>query len=325
MEGGTRDAWLGIAIALACFGMGLRHVERPAQKPFLPALAAAEPGALEPLPDRWVASRARNVILISIDTLRADHLSAYGYPRNTSPAVDALARESVLFESAFSQSPKTAESHMTLLTGLYPSAHGVRNLRASNARLSDDIPTLATLLSRAGYRTVGFHGAGNVDAELGFDQGFDTYVAPGAVDAVFGSGAEWLETHLSSPDREQPFFLFLHTKVLHDPYRPAPRYAALFTDPDYAGEVGTDAGLHAAQKSGGYWRMHALYWDRVDPKTPADVQQLRDLYDALIRNMVDELAQVLARARGIGALRNTLLVFLSPQVDIPIQFFSHPL
>ena len=100
-----------------------------------------------PPPKTAAASGRPNVLMISIDTLRADHLSAYGYPRKTSPGIDALAARGVLFENAYSHSPKTAVSHMSILTGLTPEAHGVRQWRPlGGRRLSEDVPTLASLL-----------------------------------------------------------------------------------------------------------------------------------------------------------------------------------
>ena len=96
-----------------------------------------------------VEQRRPNLILVSIDTLRADHLTVYGYDRPTSPEISRLAKEGILFEQAFSQSPKTATSHMSLFTGVYPPAHRVANWGERRVRrLSDDVPTLATLLAR---------------------------------------------------------------------------------------------------------------------------------------------------------------------------------
>ena len=101
-----------------------------------------------------------NIILMSIDTLRADHLHCYGYPFPTSPNIDAYSEDSVVFENAVSQSPVTASAHMSLFTGLTPIVHGVTNLGREpnqNNRLDDSVPTLAEILKNEGYYTVGFH------------------------------------------------------------------------------------------------------------------------------------------------------------------------
>jgi hypothetical protein len=124
------------------------------------------------LPEARPAARPYNVVIISIDTLGADHLGVYGYPRETSPAIDAFAADAVVFDSAYSQSPKTATSHMTLFTGLYPPSHEVVNWTANDDRqLGLAVPTLALLLERAGYRNEAFTGGGNVRGELGFARG----------------------------------------------------------------------------------------------------------------------------------------------------------
>ncbi len=117
------------------------------------------------LPSLVVGSQRPNLIIISIDTLRADHVGAYGYPRPTTPTLDALAAGSVVFEQAFAHAPKTAISHMSLFTSLVPEAHGVEQwTKDGGTRLSEDIPTLATLFARSGYRTVA-HTAGGAHAE----------------------------------------------------------------------------------------------------------------------------------------------------------------
>jgi arylsulfatase A-like enzyme len=314
----TRNAgWIGAVVGLSAFAIGVVAFEPDAAIPELPTLEAPRPVAVIPLAPEPRAARPHNLILISIDTLRADHLSLYGYSRTTSPSVDALGDESIVFERAYSQSPKTAESHMTLFTGLYPGAHGVKNLRASNRPLGVEVPTLASMLSAAGYRTAAFHGAGNITAELGFDRGFDLFEAPGNVDLVFDAGARWLETHAAGA----PFFLFLHTGVTHDPYRPPAEYAERFVDPDYAGDIGPDADARRqALKEGGYWRLHELWWELVDHRDPADVQHLRDLYDALIARMDEQLARFLARSEALGLADSTLLVFLSDHGE---EFLDH--
>jgi len=314
----TRHAgWMGVLVILAGIGIGVIGIEPAAPVPELPEIQVPAAAPVSPLTAPLHAAHPRNLILISIDTLRADHLSLYGYPRNTSPAVDALGDASIVFERAYSQSPKTAESHMSLFTGLYPGAHGVKNLRASNRPLAEEVPTLAAMLSRAGYRTAAYTGAGNVEPALGFDRGFDVFEAPGDVAAVFEAGARWLEANSGAA----PFFLFLHTKVTHDPYHPAPEYAARFVDPDYAGRIGLGPEAHRrAMKEGGYWRLHELWWERVDPHSPADVQHLRDLYDALIATMDDQLARFLARSDALGLGGDTMIVFLSDHGE---EFMDH--
>ena len=98
----------------------------------------------------WVSKPEPNIVFISIDTLRADHLSCYGYKRTTSANIDELAQQGVIFLNAFSQSPKTTPSHMTMMTSLYPDVHGVGNWESKKSakRLNDSIPTLASVLKK---------------------------------------------------------------------------------------------------------------------------------------------------------------------------------
>src|SRR5690606_29606460 len=106
-----------------------------------------------------------NIILLSIDTLRADRLGAYGYERPTSPTIDALAARGARFDRAFAESPWTLPSHMTMFTGLHPGVHGAT---APMAKLRDTIPTLAERLREGGYRTYAHTGGGNVRGRVGF-------------------------------------------------------------------------------------------------------------------------------------------------------------
>src|SRR5439155_4152983 len=104
--------------------------------------------------------RARNLVLITIDTLRADHVGAYGYARAHTPALDGLARSGVMFERAYAAAPITLPSHATMLTGRYPSGHGARD---NGMRVNGDVPTLATQLKALGFRTAAFVAAFPLD------------------------------------------------------------------------------------------------------------------------------------------------------------------
>ena len=167
------------------------------------------------------------VILISCDSLRADHLSCYGYSRPTSPHLDEWARETVLFENAICQEAWTPTSHMTMLTGLYPKNHKLTSM----TNLAETVPTLADVLSGLGYRAAGFTGHYSwLAPKRGFEQGFDLYSTP----AIFRSISEtlsllqlWMNNESSSR-----LFLFVHNydihfrgkgegDALHRPYEPS--------------------------------------------------------------------------------------------------------
>lgn len=159
-----------------------------------------------------------NVILISLDTLRSDHLSLYGYDRKTSPHIDRIAQGGVWFAESVAQSPNTKPSTMSMLTGLHPSEHNV--WRPSNGtQLATSVPTLADILSKSGYLTQAYTGSVLTAARYGFSRGFDRYEEFGRPQRgdgwwVFGSGEKFIRAHA-----KDKFFLFLHTYEIHTPYR----------------------------------------------------------------------------------------------------------
>ena len=167
---------------------------------------------------RFSSSRALcpgcNVVLISIDTLRADRLGAYGYQAPTSPNMDAFAADSAVFEDAISQSAWTRPAHASMFTGLYPREHGVI-VMSRDKRLSPELPTLAGVLSASGYATAAFTGGANMAAHFGFGSGFDVYTSPGRrLEDNLPDAVEWMRGQ-----RGNPFFLFLHGFDPHRPYK----------------------------------------------------------------------------------------------------------
>jgi arylsulfatase A-like enzyme/Tfp pilus assembly protein PilF len=201
----------------------------------------------------WWPSRVErhpNLLLITIDTLRADHVGAYGATTGATPALDALAAAGVRFDQVQTAVPLTAPSHATILTGQYPPAHGVRGNVVFS--LGSTYPTIATLLKRQGYRTGAFVGAYPVAAAFGFNQGFDTFDEefheaiqgePGAerrANEVADSALRWLEAGTAADRR--PFFAWLHFYDPHAPYSPPPPYRDRFAGRPYDGEIAfTDA------------------------------------------------------------------------------------
>lgn len=172
----------------------------------------------------------RNVILISIDTLRADRLAAYGAYRRAMPQIDAYARDAAVFSDAWSVWPETSGSHMSLFSSRFPSEHRVTSFITAP---SAGIELLAERLRRAGYLTRAYTEDGGVWAHAGFARGFSAYaerrsadfVYRGEVDAVFADGTRWVEHHA-----DRTFFLFLHTYQVHGPYSPPDSYRTLFAD-----------------------------------------------------------------------------------------------
>ena len=195
---------------------------------------------LRPARGRPLVGRA-SVVLVTIDTLRADRVSAALTPR-----IEGLARRGTRFASARSNVPLTLPAHASILTGLLPPRHGVRVNGLH--RLGAETPTLARLLQSAGYRTGAFVGAYVLDSRFGLDRGFDTYddeiprneEATGALDAerrgdvVAGRAIAWLR---SLPDDGRPFFLWMHLYDPHAPYAPPAEWLARANGEPYDGEV----------------------------------------------------------------------------------------
>ena len=215
------------------------------------------------------STRQPPVVLITIDTLRADRLSSYGSDRVATPHIDRLAAEGVRFANASSTVPFTLPAHSSIMTGLYPPSHGVRE--NVGYVLAPELVTLAERFRDAGYRTGGFVSAFVLDARWGIGRGFDTYVDDFDLDAMAGAnlgsvqrvGSEtiahalaWLDEWLGaataaagsedagSPDGPAvfaegppPFFLWLHLFDPHDPYEPPEPFRSEYAGRPYDGEV----------------------------------------------------------------------------------------
>jgi hypothetical protein len=237
-----------------------------------------------------------NVIFISIDTLRADHLGCYGYPRDTSPELDEFSRGAVLFRKAIAQAPSTVPSHASMFTARIPAHHG-----ASRSRLlpiSPDVTTLAEILQRAGYRTISYNGGGQVSATFGFGRGFEVYESVAKQDTFaqkVDAAIDWLDANPG-----EKFFLFLHTYEPHAPYTPDPRYVDLVD----AGDDGDPP-----------FRIDpAPLNDLDDIRGPLDPQRVRTLvrrYDGEIRSMDEAFGRLIDSLVAKDLYDNTTVVFTS--------------
>jgi len=191
------------------------------------------------------APSARNIILITVDTLRTDRLGCYGGRRIQTPAFDSLAADGVLFEKAFTPMPLTAPSHATILTGRYPISHGLR-LNGTSI-LSDKETTLAEIARDRGMRTGAVVSCLVLASRFGLNQGFDLYYDEGISGTAEGHGLwynerkaaksvaraeKWLEA-----ESDRPFFLWLHLFDPHHPYDPPPPFKQNYKDRPYDGEI----------------------------------------------------------------------------------------
>ena len=208
------------------------------------------------------STRPQRVILISIDTCRADYLSCYGHKKNTTPNIDELAKHALLFENVISPAPITLPAHSSMLTGMIPPGHGARN--NIGYQLSPSNLTLAEIMQSKGFSTGGVISSFVLDSDFGMGQGFDTYddEFDYARDTDFGAeriGSEttehaisWIEAH-----RKDKFFLFVHYYDPHEKYEPPEPFCTEYSDDLYAGEIAyTD---HCIGKLLAYLKERNLY------------------------------------------------------------------
>jgi arylsulfatase len=245
-----------------------------------------------------------NVILISIDTLRADHLSAYGYERPTSPHLDQLAQEGVLFEQAYCQIVLTVPSHASMLTSLYAHTHGL--YYNGNQQLSPDVQTLAEVLQEQGYSTAAVVAVNYLLPEYsGLGQGFDTFFSfsdaadwevQRTAEEINGLAESWLTEHY----RER-FFLFVHYFDTHAPYLPEAPYAGLY----YEGDP-TDPTNHSLGGVSSESRQLAGLADDV-----TDLAYPIALYDAEINYTDDHVNELLEFLDLLELGDNTLVLVVS--------------
>lgn len=287
----------------------------------------AAPGASHP-----------NVLLITVETLRADHVGGYGYSRNTTPNLDRLAAQGARFANTVAQAPFTLPSVSSIMTGRTPPRHGVRN---HPGILAPEIETLAEQFRAAGYETAAMTRHTWLRRKSGLDQGFDEYhnnKFSAGLDArsLSLAAVDWLEAR----DPARPFFLWLHFLDPHLPYTPSYPYSVLFRD-DHADEERVKH-LHAmlgverdtfeptpyADIPGGpyydlvfpyypdnealldlaFWRRSrgAIFFDgaRYRPKA---VNEILDLYDGALAYTDDNLARVMKSLAELGIEETTVV------------------
>ena len=248
------------------------------------ALASAACGR-DPRPD---------VLVIVLDTVRADHLGIYGYERATSPTIDAFAREAVVYRTAIAPGTWTPPSHASLLTGLLPSTHAVgyagEAVGGGIHALDPTVETLAERLRAAGYRTAAFIGnQGYLAPIFGLAQGFETYRTRnlGSVDDLTRVLIAWLER------RERPAFVLVNVIDAHEPYEPPPPYDRMF--PGYLERPLPQHPQDELQVRG-----------RLPP--PDEIAHYVGRYDGEIRHIDDRLGDVFAALKRLGRYDDALII-----------------
>lgn len=245
---------------------------------------------------RYDRPRFKNVVFITIDTLNAHHLGAYGAENSPSPNIDSLASNGVLFEKAYSSAPWTKPAFASMFTSLFPSAHGVT---AFDRVLSEDKFTLAEFFKGEGFSTAGVISHILIQPQFGYAQGFDSYeLIPfkGSVHAVISSlkvtdmAAKWLDG--KSENSDQPFFLFLH---YFDPHNNYFHHKKFDRTSWYNGPIKSGMGLK---------EMRAL----IPNMTADDVRALRGLYDEEISMTDYSIGLLIEKLKTMGVYDETLIV-----------------
>jgi len=257
------------------------------------------------------------IVLLSIDTLRADHLSCYGYNRETSPSVDRFAVESVLFENAISPSPVTTPAHISIFTATAPVVHGRKNISSSKRHYEPfpaGIISAAEVLKANGYITLGLHGGANVEGLCGLKRGFDyyAYVPPESLNSRL---AEVIQSYRTSAS---PLFIFLHHYVCHDPYTRGPKDLRLRFAKGHEQELASI--IDEVEALEAYGLRKRRFWQHFDIADPVDREQLTALYDGGIfcsDSLFAGTQEVLQRE---GLYDDALFIVLSDHGE---EFFEH--
>lgn len=260
-----------------------------------------------------------NVILITISSLRADHVGRLGYHRDTTSNLDAFSRDNILFRNAFAASGWMMPTHGSIFTSLYPSAHGATHI---NRRLGDQHVTLAEVLNDNGYYCVGFCCSPRLDREHGFAQGFDIYddysvslmlnslafgqeqsedINKQRTNALINDAAiGWLQKN-----KHRPFFMFVHYYDNHWDYLPPSPYDKLYNR-DYKGPIN---GKEVAREP--------LY---SNPPSQEDIEHIVALYDGEVKQTDDDLGEMLKFLKDKGLLDNSIAIILGDHGE---EFYEH--
>ena len=253
-----------------------------------------------------------NIFLLTIESLRPDHLSFYTGPRPTSPNLDSLAKESVVFEDAHSVTSWTLASHASIFSGLYPSAHGAVGARS---RLDDGVMTLAEILSKAGYETAGFATGPYLGRRHNLNQGFEHYDDSAATVGLSGGAHDDVTTPILEPlvtqfltsrrNKQAPLFFFAYLWDPHYDYIPPPPFDTMFVDSDadpidvtrYESSLIVDAGI-----------------------SEAELRYVESQYDGEIRFTDDYLGRFFDLLKKQGLWDNSLIIVTADHGE---EFFDH--
>jgi arylsulfatase A-like enzyme len=254
-----------------------------------------------PVPLGRAADAPARIVVLDIDTLRASHLGCYGYERDTSPEIDAFAEKSVRFKRAFSQAPNTPPSQATILTGLYPSTHG---LTGKDERLSGEIATLAETLRNDGFETAAFVDGGFMKESFGLDQGFELYddSREKGLETIGPKVFDWVRANAG-----EDFLLLVHTYDVHAPYGSPPEpYRSMFLEGLDAPTAGFEATAEQLEE------VRTSTWSEHPKRLPPnDLAWAKALYDGGIRYVDAWIGELFDELRDLGIFDDSLIVLIS--------------
>ena len=242
------------------------------------------------------------IVIVNLDTLRADHLGSYGYERPTSPNLDAFATESARFHWAFAQGPATPPSQASILSGLYPRSHG-RVL--NNDKMGEGVETLAEVLQAAGYATGAFVDGGLMARGFGLEQGFDIYDdEAGRLRAIGPKAKDWIREKAPAG----PFLLLAHTYDVHSPYEQTPEpYRSMFLE-----EVTPPSEVFQRDVTGHVSRaFDTRHTEKPQQLTQEEIDYTIALYDGGILHVDDWFGKFLDFLRRQGLYDRSIVVVIS--------------
>jgi arylsulfatase A-like enzyme len=304
----TEQKWLPRTYPLTDLGSGLAELEISTQADLAageqndvggPRILVSEPvlvtSADEP-------QEIRNVILVSLDTLRADHMSCYGYKSVTSPFLDRFAEENVFVETGIAPSNWTLPSHVSMFSSLYPSTHGIGSMSQSVRK----VEMLACILKKEGFSTKAITDGGLMAATFGFCTGFDSYEDHNhaGFGTIMPAAKNWLRNQAG-----EPFFLFLHTYDTHSPYNPPKRFLDRFEQPD-----GVSPELLKAPPD------RRLPHPLDSAQSAKDLKYVTNMYDGCIMHVDEEMEGLFTLLEELGYWENTMVIVTSDHGE---EFMEH--
>lgn len=254
-----------------------------------------------------VSVKPYNVILIVVDSIRADHLSCYGYHRKTTPAIDNLAKEGILFKQAIAQSTWSLPAHCSIMTSRYVPSHGVIEI---NKKLDDSELTLAEILKLYGYKTAAFNGGFWIGPVFNTGQGFDIYQGEptfGKLRDTVPLAIRWIERN-----KGERFFLFLQGFDGHSPFNLPKAYEEMYADPDYEGVFKTMTLDHRiGDRLFGYDFFLDYEHKKKSRVTEEDIDYIIAQYDGSVAHADRYIGVFLKKLKELGVDDNTIIILTS--------------